>query len=575
MLVVYRQVWLVDTEFFAKKGHRVRGICVCAIELRSGVRVSRWVWDKDPGPCPWDADDPSVLVIAYSAVAECSFFLSVGWRIPVSLFDLWIAYRLVTNGRVVSSTLLSALRAEGIPHPVDDAEKRLCRQLCIDGGPFTAALILRLLAYCMSDVEPLGPLLAKVLPRVDLGQVLELSRYSAHIARVEFRGIPVDVPRLQLLSARWADVQALAAVRATREMRFQIFGAGAHPTAMSPSAAEEWLRRTRLLDCWPVTGKAGRPKLDKDTLRNLEGWHEDLVHLRQARAITVSRSPRHIRYGDDGRCRVGFQPYAIDTARNGPRAEWPMAYSGPIRGVVVPRDEHAIVILDVDQADPGTAAMLSGDDAMLADYLSGDFYLGFARNTHAIGPHDGPATVKLVRATYKTGSCAIMYGTGADNLSEVLGKPIDIAKSVIRRHRARYVRYWAWVRANLDRAAIDGFLRTSSGWTLYNPRPTAAMCFPVQAAGADLLHLASLRMEAAGIPIVWPNHDSVAAEVPARNVLDAALDMVRIWEGASLDLFGEKLRVSVQIVPPNARYFKDERDEAWWAAISRQLGVEP
>ncbi|MBX3209609.1 MAG: hypothetical protein KF764_31535 [Labilithrix sp.] len=241
----------------------------------------------------------------------------------------------------------------------------------------------------------------------------------------------------------------------------------------------------------------------------------------------------------------------------------------------MPRDGYAIVVLDVDQADPGTAAMLSGDDVMLADYLSGDFYLGFARNTYAVGPQDGPAKVKQVRALYKTGSCAIMYGTGRDNLSDVLGVPLDAAKSVIRRHRARYVRYWEWVRSNLDRATIDGFLRTSSGWTLFLPRPTAAMCFPVQAAGADLLHLASLRMEAAGIPIVWPNHDSVAAEVPVRNVLDVALEMVRIWEAASLDLFGGKLRVSIQIVGPNARYFKDERDEAWWAAISRQLGVKP
>ena len=574
MLAVYRQVWLVDTEFYARPGCRIRGICICAIELRSGVRVSRWVWDCDPGPCPWDADDPSVLVVCYSAVAECSFFLAVGWRIPVSLFDLWIAYRLVSNGRVVSSRLLAALKAEGIAHPVDDAEKRRWRKLCIDGGPFNAEDPPGLLAYCMSDVVPLEALLFSVLPRVDLGQVLVFSRYSAHIARVEYRGIPIDVPRLKLLSSKWSEVQALAAIRATREMRFQIFGgSGRHPTSMSPARAQEWLFRVGLLDQWPRT-KSEKPALDKRTLKRCEARHPDLVHLRQARAITVGRNPSHIHVGDDGRCRVGFRPFAIDTSRNGPKANWPMAYASPLRALIVPPPPWAIVVIDADQADPGTAAALSGDEAMLSDYQSGDFYLGFALNVHALRSPEDPQAAQ-VRALYKTACCALMYGTGRENLSDLLGVPLDAAKSIIRRHRNRYLRYWGWVQENLDRAAVEGFLRTTSGWTLYNPRPTAAMCFPVQAVGADLLRLASLRMEAAGLDVIWPNHDSNAALVPGANVLDAAHEMVRIWGDASEELLGVRLRFSVQIVCTDERYFKDRKAERWWHGISRQLGARP
>lgn len=165
--------------------------------------------------------------------------------------------------------------------------------------------------------------------------------------------------------------------------------------------------------------------------------------------------------------------------------------------MVVPGSDEAVLVLDVEQADPATAAMLSGDGAMLADYLSGDFYLGFAVNTGALTSVDDPKAASI-RSLYKTACCALMYGTGIANLIDLLGVREDIAKSVIRRHKRRYWRYWEWVQANLDRAAIGGYLRTSSGWTLYNLRPTSAMCFPVQAAGADVLRLASLRMEAAG-----------------------------------------------------------------------------
>ncbi|HVH47862.1 MAG TPA: hypothetical protein VM925_36255 [Labilithrix sp.] len=134
----------------------------------------------------------------------------------------------------------------------------------------------------------------------------------------------------------------------------------------------------------------------------------------------------------------------------------------------------------MEQADPGTAAALSDDDAMLADYMAGDFCAGFALNTGALASLDDPRFPQ-VRALYKPASCALMYGTGLANLSELLGGRLDMAKSITRRHKSRYWKYWKCVQQNIDEAAINGLLRTSSGWMQYNLRPRRRSASPFRA----------------------------------------------------------------------------------------------
>jgi hypothetical protein len=58
------------------------------------------------------------------------------------------------------------------------------------GGPWTAAEHCRILDYCESDVDCLGPLLERMLPairarRSGLGQALLRGRYTAAVARIE------------------------------------------------------------------------------------------------------------------------------------------------------------------------------------------------------------------------------------------------------------------------------------------------------------------------------------------------------------------------------------------------------
>lgn len=584
LLADFRQVWLADTEYHVRLGARVRGICHAARELRTDTRVSRWTWDRDPGPCPWDPDDPSIAIVCYSAVAECSYFLSCGWRLPRNIIDLWIARRITSNGRIPPSrhALIPTLKEFGIPHDVDTAEKRHWRNLCKGGGPFTKEDEPGLLRYNESDIEPLEELADILLPQVDLGQLLEFGRYSAHVAQLEWRGIPLDVERHSLLCERFAEVQASADVRANLALRFELFGGrGRHPTSFSPARAKEWLTRTGLISNWPFTELSGQPALDKVTLKSLQGRHEDLVHLKQGRVMTTMRHPRHIHIDDGGRCRNSILPFMAATSRNSPTANWPLAYPSPMRALIVPQAPYALLVADVDQADSGVAAGLSEDAAMRAAYFSPkgnpDFYLSFAVQARALveGASRTDPKVELTRNMYKTAANAIMYSSGAENLSHILGEPFHVAKAKIQKHKYLYPKYWKKAADWAAIAAFDGVLETPSGWRAYNLGPTSAMNFPMQSAGADILRLASLRIEAAGIGVVFPLHDSVAAEVPADKAEDAKREMVKAIGDASEQVAGIRLRVSTQIVGSGQRYFKDEKAEQWWNDISRRLGVEP
>lgn len=573
----FGRVLAADTEYTPRPGELPRGICYCDEELRTGETSQRWVWGRDPGPCPWSEDD---LLVCFSAGAELSFALSCGWPLPRAVFDLWIAWRLMSNGRK-RSNLLTALKEFGIQHAADDFEKARWRQRCIRGGPFSTEDAIIILAYCMSDVRPLGDLLVRLCEEVDVEQILEFGSYALHAARVEQRGMSIDVPRVQLVSQRWPDVLASTAMRANTRMRFQIYGGrGRPPTSRSYRQTEEWFRRTGLIRDWPRT-ETGQLALDQDTLRSHEGRHPDLVHFRQSEKVLNLPSPEAIAIGPDGRCRTPIGQFSSRTGRNQMKPVTPLALAGAMRAFMVPTDGCSLLVADFEQADPGVGAALSIDTAMLEDYglPEGlpDFYLSFAARVGAIPPgttREDPK-VEATRNQYKVGSCAIMYGSEAFTLSQMLGVPLDVARSIIRRHKAAYPDYWRWVRSRLAQAQIDGFLATASGWVAHNLRGPSAMNFLVQATGADILRLASLLADRAGLPVVFPLHDSLGVEIPARNVLDATRELVRVMGDASEAIIGMRLRVSVQVVGPGERWLKDPKAKEWWLDISRQLGVDP
>ena len=77
-----------------------------------------------------------------------------------------------------------------------------------------------------------------------------------------------------------------------------------------------------------------------------------------------------------------------------------------LRGLIKPPPGHAVAYIDWSQQEFGIAAALSGDEAMMAAYRSGDPYLAFAKQAGAV-PQD--ATKKTHGPTRESCSSSVRW----------------------------------------------------------------------------------------------------------------------------------------------------------------------
>ena len=202
----YDSVWMLDFEFAAPDGERPTVACLVARELFSG-RLLRLFSDELGGRSPFSIDDRTLFVAFYSS-AEWGCFLSLGWALPRRIVDLYVEFRLLTNGLPVPAGrgLLGALAYHGLDSIGAD-EKQDLRALAMRGGPYTTDERLALLDYCESDVDALGRLFPKMLPALDLPRALLRGRYMAAVARMEHTGVPIDVDMLGRFRESWAGIK--------------------------------------------------------------------------------------------------------------------------------------------------------------------------------------------------------------------------------------------------------------------------------------------------------------------------------------------------------------------------------
>jgi DNA polymerase I len=562
----FREVWLVDFEFYCPSGQRPTPICLVARELCHNQLVRLFDGELMCSAPPYSLGN-DVLFVAYYASAELGCHKALGWAMPHNVLDLYAEFRNLTNGTETKtgSGLLGALSYFGLDG-IGAEEKDDMRELAMRGGPFSAGEGVALLDYCQADVEALGRLLPSMWPLIDVPRALLRGRYLSAVALMEWTGIPVDGEALRRLQCHWGSVQAKLVEVVDRD--YGVF----EGTTFKRIRWEQWLTTQQIP--WPRLA-SGQLALDDETFRAMAHSYPQVAPIRQLRVSLSQLRLSALAVGRDGRNRCLLSPFRSRTGRNQPsNSKFMFGPSVWIRGFIRPGPGQGLAYIDWSQQEFGIAAALSGDQAMLTAYGSGDPYLRFGQQAGAIPPDGTKKTHALQREQFKACVLAVQYGMGAQSLAERIGQPKVRARQLLQLHRETYRAFWRWSEATVDRAFLQGVVETVFGWRILTDRRSNARSlsnFPMQANGAEMLRLACIAATEQGISVCAPVHDALLIQAPLGDLEES----IRITQSAMSDaakavLGGFELRSDVYRVHYPAHYM-DERGASMWEQVMKLL----
>jgi DNA polymerase-1 len=349
-----------------------------ARELRTG-RLLRFWRNELPAEPPFRTD-AEALFVSYYASAELGCHLALGWPMPARILDLAAEFKVATSGLPLpfGPGLLGALQAYGLDAMAAD-EKAAWRGIVMRGGPWSDDERRGVLTYCQADVDALEALLLKMLPgilarqrdpKIALGQALLRGRYMAAAARIEWVGVPIDTDMFARIRANWDNITMRLIEKI--DQRYGVYeGKHFRRALFANYLATEGIP-------WPC--KDGALALDRDTFKDMARVYPGLLPLKELRVTLSEMRPSSLAVGQDGRNRAVLWAFGGKTARNAPKAS--RFIFGPatwLRGLIKPGRSMAVAYVDFTAQEVGIAAALSGDEALLAAYRSGDVYLAFAK----------------------------------------------------------------------------------------------------------------------------------------------------------------------------------------------------
>jgi DNA polymerase I len=175
----FREIWIVDTEFYpgaglangGREGDPSTPLCLVAFEMRSGQLVR--LWQDELGPFPPYRLDADAVFFFYMASAEFGFHIAKGWGQPACALDAYIEFRhFVNDGSIKAGarekgfySLDGALRYF-CENGIDTAHKKEMRDRIVQGPPFSAEERETILQYCEEDVRALALLVQHIVPTI-------------------------------------------------------------------------------------------------------------------------------------------------------------------------------------------------------------------------------------------------------------------------------------------------------------------------------------------------------------------------------------------------------------------------
>jgi DNA polymerase-1 len=369
--MAWRQIWVVDFEFCKDRYGRPDPICLSARELYSGRTVSMWRDQLGPAP-PYDIGPDSLFVCYSGSEAELACHLALGWPLPCNAVDLITEYRLAIcgEGNEKDLSLLAALARCGITAAVSAAEKKRAQQRCMQGWPFSAEDVRWIQGYCDTDVIEETELLCKLGLPAASDHAVWRGEFTKEVARMWWRGVPIDPPFRELVEDREAWHELLEWIITHNQSEFPVF---AGQTTKQKELFEKWL--TGLGIPVPRTA-AGRVSIALNVLARLAAEHEELRSFEEGRRILGQLHDLLLPIFADDRLRAWFAPFWTITSRAAPPTNG-YIYNLPawMRAMMSPPKGCALAYLDYEAMEFGLSGWRSGCPNMRVFYAAGDPYI--------------------------------------------------------------------------------------------------------------------------------------------------------------------------------------------------------
>jgi hypothetical protein len=580
-------------EFDLVAGDLPKVLCMVAHVLDENLQhvrtIKQWRGEFRNSP-PFDIGN-NTLFAAYSAWAELTIFLTLGWEFPTHIFDLHTAYLAASNillpyepdqnrtkPRKRLPDACCAYGVEGWEKIDKDAiSKDIGEGRWRDHGQDAVY------AYCEEDVRASASLLRAqlqgkgYLSPTDATKVLHWSNYSAKVvSRIQARGMPIDVEL-------WNTVQDNKAAVITELLRQFDPSAGSDFPIYTPEGEfslfrlEQWLASIGVT-AWPRLA-SGRLDTDSDAFRmNYHIYGIERLHALKDSLGVVVRAKLPI--GRDGRNRPSLFPFGTATGRNAQSKSLYNAHAG-MRSFMVFPEGKVCAYLDWRTQEVGIAAALSNDKALIRDYQGGDVYYALAKLCGLTTDPDFLHWKKYnleTRQRMKSLQLGINYGMAVPSLARGLDRHPMIASIIIEKHKRMYSQFWKWRGQQVDDAMTSRHMETVFGWPLhikYSPNKRTLFNFPMQGNGAEMLRLAAMRLCDAGIVPNMLVHDAILFELDSEEQLAHTTE---IMKSAGRDICNG-LEIGVDEERIKGRYI-DKRPVAkeMWATIMnalRRIGKAP
>jgi hypothetical protein len=574
----FREIWVVDTEFYpgpglangGRDGDASTPLCLTAIEMRSGRIVRQW--QDDFGREPPYSIDRDTVVIGYMASAELGTHLGLNWKLPKNVLDPYIEFRHLTN----DGSLEAGDREKGfygiggaLAHfgedRIDTAHKKDMRDRIVQGPPFTSEERREILDYCEQDTRLLARLVEHIVPTIrSLPHALFRGEVQGAIAQQERRGVPVNLRKLTSLRAQWDPIRCDLVTSYNPGDIYEIVDGRPH-----------W-REQKFIDyiceigAAPYWRRHSSGAFDKDDIvfRDMSGRFPQINGVREMRNTLSKLRINDLSIGGDGRNRCILGAYGTKTGRNAPRAS--KYIFGPakwLRFLITPPPGRVLVSRDYAQQEVTIAAYKSGDPALL-QACEGDAYLGMAEQLGFDRDQDG------VRQLFKVVVLAMLYGLQAKALAQLTGLSLFEAQELINKSRARFRVFEDYVRNIRDHAGLNLEICTDLGWYMQCPpgiNPNTVRNYIFQSTAAEIYHVAAVLCERRRLEACASIHDALITEADLRDADEASAALDRAMRDASsCVLRGHELRTDSQIVKSGEPYF-DKNGAQMWETISGLL----